>query len=298
MDRLAAMQVYRTVVDGGSFAQAAKQLRISTASTSRNVSDLERYLGVILLRRSSRSLMVTEAGKTYYTQCCEILDKIADAESIAEQAKTGIQGRLRISIPISFGQQYIAPLLPAFMERYPDIEVDIWCTDQFVDFVEDNFDVAIRIARDLKTNLIAKELAPVRCAASASPAYLERYGIPETPGELREHACLTYAYATYGDSWRFLKQGIEHVFPVKSIFRSNNGDVIRLACLAGKGIAVQPTFLIGDDLRSGALVELFADYSFFDYSVYAVYPVDGRASIRIRAFVDFLEAAFAEAPPG
>lgn len=294
MDRLVAMHVYRTVVSSGSFVQAGRQLQISTASVSRNVSDLERHLGVTLLRRSSRALLTTEAGKSYYEQCCEILDRIDDVERNTAQAKFCMQGPLRVSIPSSFGVRHIAPLLPRFMERYPDVELDIWCSDQFVDFSEESFDVAIRIARDLNTNLIARQLAPVRCVASASPGYLERRGVPETPQDLRDHDCLTYAYASYGDSWRFLKRGVECLVPIKSVFRSNCGDVIRLACLQDRGIALQPTFMISDDLRSGAMVELFTDYQFLEYNAYAVYPVDGRHSARTRRFVDFLQQAFEE----
>lgn len=291
------MQVYRTVVDSGSFARAAQLLRISAASTSRNVSDLERHLGATLLRRSSRSLLLTEVGKDYYRHCCEILDKITEAEDLAARAKQVMPGRLRINMPNTFGLRYIAPLLPQFMEKYPGIEPDVWCSDRFVDFAEDDFDLAIRVTSALDAGLIAKKLAPVRCVVVAAPLYLDRNGTPDAPEDLRRHDCLTYAYAPQGDSWRFLKYGTEHVVPVKSVFRANNGDVIRLACLAGSGVAMLPTFLIADDLRSGALVELFADYRFAEYGAYAVYPVDGRESTRIRAFVDFLQQAFEETPP-
>lgn len=297
MDRFAAMQVYRTVVTSGSFAQAARQLQISTASASRNVSDLERHLGTTLLRRSSRSLLMTEAGKTYYAHCCEILDRITEAENLAAHAKSDVQGRLRVSMPAAFGVRYIAPLLPQFMERYPQIEVDVWCSDQFVDFTESGFDVAIRITRELDDKLIARKLGPVRCVACASPQYLQWRGTPETPAALREHDCLTYAYASYGDNWQFFKNGAEVIIPVASIFRSNCGEVIRQACLAGRGIAVMPTFLIAEELRNGAVVELFSDHQFCDYSAYAVYPVDMRNSVRTGVFIDFLGNALANVLP-
>lgn len=297
MDRLAAMQVYRTVIMSGSFAQAARQLQISTASASRNVSDLERHLGTTLLRRSSRSLLMTEVGNTYYEHCCEILDRIAEAENLAAHAKSDVQGRLRVSMPAAFGVRYIAPLLPQFMERYPQIEVDVWCSDQFVDFTEAGFDVAIRITRVVDDKLIARRLGPVRHVACASPAYLQWRGTPETPDALREHDCLKYAYASYGDNWRFFKDGAELTVPVASIFRSNCGEVIRQACLAGRGIAIMPTFLIAEELRSGALVELFPAYQFCDYSAYAVYPVDSRNCVRTGLFIEFFEQALATALP-
>lgn len=297
MDRLAAMQVYRTVIAGGSFAQAAKLLRISAASASRNVSDLERHLGATLLRRSSRSLLMTEVGKAYYDHCCEILDRIAEVEDLTAQACADVQGRLRVSMPAAFGVRYIAPILPQFMERYPQVEIDVWCSDQFVDFTEAGFDVAIRITRELDDKLIARRLAPVRCIACASPEYLKWHGMPMTPDALREHECLSYAYASYGDNWRFYKDGEEFAVPVSGLFRSNCGDVIRQACLAGRGIAIMPIFLIADELRTGALVELFPDHQFCDYIAYAVYPVDGRNSVRTGVFIDFIRDALAATLP-
>lgn len=292
MDRLAAMQVFRAVVDSGSFAKAAEQLRISAATTSRNIADLERHLGVTLLRRSSRALLVCEAGQTYYEHCCDILDKIAHVEELAGQSKAAMQGRLRISIPASFGLRHVAPLLPSFMQRYPEVKIDICCSDRFVDFVENDFDIAIRVASGLNSNLIAKKLMPVRCVVSASPAYVARRGVPRTPEDLRVHDCLSYAHAAYGDTWKFVRFGAEHTVSVRSVFRSDSGDVIRQACLGGCGIAIQPTFLIADDLRSGALLELLEEYRFAEYNVYAVYPAEGRNSARTRAFVDFLREAF------
>lgn len=297
MDRLTAMQVYRTVVDSGSFAQAAKLLQISAASASRHVSDLEQYLGTTLLRRSSRALLMTDIGRSYFEQCCEILDRIDEVENLACQAKAGVQGRLRVSMPNAFGRRYVAPLLPQFMERYPEIELDVWCSDQFVDFSATGFDVAIRITRDPDEQLIARELAPVRCVAAASPHYLEQRGVPAAPDELRAHDCITYAYAPYGNNWQFFKGDMEIPVVVRSVFRSNSGEVIRLACIDGQGISIFPTFMIDDDLKSGRLTELFSDYRFSDYKVYAVYPVDGRNSARTAVFVDFLKEAFAAAPP-
>jgi len=298
MDRLAAMNVYRTVVTSGSFAEAARQLQISTASASRNISDLERHLGATLLRRSSRSLLVTEVGKTYFEHCCDILDRIAEAENRAAQAKSDLQGRLRISMPAAFGVRYVAPLLPKFMERYPQIEIDVWCSDQFVDFTETGFDVALRIARQLDDKVIARKLGGVRCVACASPTYLQWRGVPAAPDELRGHDCLTYAYASYGYNWQFRKGREELTVPVASIFRSNCGDVIRQACVAGRGIAVMPTFLVAEELRTGALVELLSGYQFCDYSAYAVYPVDRRNCVRTSAFIEFLAEVLPASLPG
>jgi DNA-binding transcriptional LysR family regulator len=294
MDRLVAMEIYRAVVNSGSFARAAALLHISPASTSRNISDLERHLGVSLLRRSTRSITPTEIGEQYFAHCCDILDRIGDAESIAGDTKAKLTGRLRISMPNTFGLRYVAPLIPGFLQLYPQIETDIWFSDRKVDFIEDGFDIAIRVTRELKTTLIAKKLASIQVVPTAAPCYLERHGTPLMLDDLREHDCLTYSYATYGDTWRFLKNDTEHLVPIKSSFRSNNGDMIRLACLGGRGIAVQPTFIAGDDLRSGALVRLLPDFHMSPSAAYAVYPVDRRGCARIHAFVEYLTKAFDE----
>lgn len=285
-----AMQVYRSVVDAGSFAQAAKMLRLSAASVSRHVADLERHLRVTLLRRSSRALLVTQVGTTYYAHCCEILDRLEEVEGLAAQTKAEARGHLGISMPAGFGVHYVAPLLPRFMERYPEIEIDVWCSDDFVDFSESGIDVAIRITREPESNLIAKEIAPVRCVVVASPEYLAQRGVPETPDDLRDHACMAYAHTRYGANWVFFRDAEEMTVPVRYRFRSNCGGVLRQACLAGKGIAIEPVFMVDDDLRSGRLVELLPDYRLYAYRCYAVYPQDGRNSVRTSLFVDFLRA--------
>lgn len=298
MDRLVAMEIFRAVVDSGSFVRAADLLHISAASTSRNVSELERHLGASLLRRSTRSVLLTEVGAKYYEHCCDILDRIVDAEGVATETKSELSGRLRISMPTTFGLRYVAPLIDEFLKRYPLIEADLWFSDEEVDFAEDPFDIAIRISRDLKTSLIARELGLVRILVVAAPGYLEERGTPSTPDDLRDHDCLTYAYAKYGDTWHFVKDGTEYVASVKSKFRSNSGDMLRMACLNGAGISVQPTFIVADDLRSGALVQVLPDFHFRQYMAYAVYPVDGRRSARTRAFVEYLSEAFHTIAPG
>lgn len=295
MDRLMAMQVYRTVVSSGSFSSAAKLLRLSAASVSRYVADLERHLGAVLLRRSSRSLLVTDTGEAYYEQCCAILDRITEIEESAGRTRSDLRGRLRVSMPSSFGTRYLAPLLPAFMERYPDIELEAWCSDDLVDFSESRVDVAILLAREIDDNLIAKKLAAVRHVAVAAPAYLDLYGRPQSPDDLQAHACLSYVHASQGDTWRFLKGGVEVGVQVKCAFRSNGGDVVRAACIEGRGIAIVPAFLAEDDLHSGVLVEVLTDYRPVEYGCFAVYPVDSRNCARVGAFVDFLTAA--ELPP-
>lgn len=297
MDRMVAMEIYRAVVTSGSFARASELLHISAASTSRHISALEKHLGVTLLRRTTRAIVPTEIGEKYFVQCCDILDKLKTAESLAGDNKSQLSGRLRISLPTTFGLRYVAPLIPGFLQLYPEIETEICFTDRKIDFVDDGVDIAIRITRELNVALIAKKLGDVRLYASASPDYVQRRGAPTSPDDLRHHDCLTYAHAAYGDTWRFVKDEVEHLVPIKCNFRSNNGDMIRLACLSGRGIAIQPSFIIADDLRSGALVALLPEYQIASASAYAIYPVDGRGSARIHAFTEYISKAFKELSP-
>lgn len=287
MDRLLAMQVFVAVVDAGSFARAADRLGISTTATSRYVGELERHLGARLLQRSTRRLSLTETGGGYYERCRQILGDVDEAEELARGAEANPRGLLRLSVPHTFGLRYLAPLVPGFCERYPDLELEVGFSDRVVDLVAEGIDVAIRIGVELQTSLVARRLAPVRLVLAASPEYVERHGAPAQPSDLRGHNCLTYAYAAFGDTWKFEKDGIEHSVAARGSFRSNDGDMIRRMTLAGRGISMQPTFLAGDDLRSGALVRLLPEFRVPERSAWAVYLGGARRSARVRAFIDY-----------
>jgi DNA-binding transcriptional LysR family regulator len=207
MDRLQAMKVFTTVVEAGAFTRAAEQLHLSTTATSRLVAELEKHLGARLLQRTTRRLKLTEPGARYYERCRQILADLDEAESLAAADTAQVRGSLRLSLPHSFGLAYVAPLLPAFCERHPDLQLEVAFSDRFVDLVEEGVDLAVRIARELNTHLIARPIAPVRLAACAAPGYLERHGQPASVEELRRHRCLTYSYAADGDVWRFLRGG-------------------------------------------------------------------------------------------
>lgn len=297
MDRLLSLRVFVSVVETGSFVRAAERLHLSTTATSRHVAELEKSLGARLLQRSTRRLSLTETGGAYFERCRQILADLEEADSLASEGANQPRGKLRISLPHSFGLRYVAPKIPDFCARFPGLQLEMNFSDRTVDLVEDGVDVAIRISGKLQTTLIAKRLARIRMAICAAPAYLEKMGTPQTPEELRDHRCLTYDYAASGDSWHVLKNGVEIVVPIRSYFRTNSGDMTRLAALAGQGIVLQPTFLVGDDLRSGALVKILADYDLPEYTAYAVYLAGAGRSARVGAFVDFFSAMFGGETP-
>jgi DNA-binding transcriptional LysR family regulator len=298
MDRLRAFEVFVTVVSRGSFTRAADALNTSPANVTRYVNELEAHLGTRLLNRTSRTLSLTEGGETFYARCKSILDDVAETEGLVSSASVEPRGRLRINAPVSFGILHLAPLWPAFMRKYPDVELDVALIDRVVDIVDEGYDLAIRISRAGSTSHAARKLATSRNILCASPDYLARCGSPATPADLVEHRCIGYSYAATGDEWQLAdSEGKSHAVKVNCHMHSNNGDTARAAALAGQGVIWQPTFLVGNDLRAGKLVQILPAYRLPDIDVLALYPSRRHLSAKIRAMVDFLADAFGGVPP-
>ncbi|WP_050626832.1 LysR family transcriptional regulator [Bradyrhizobium viridifuturi] len=298
MDRLRAFEVFATVVGQGSFTRAADKLETSPANVTRYINELEEMLGARLLNRTSRHLSLTDTGKTLYDRALSILEEVAEAEAIASSTAMQPRGRLRINAPLSFGILHLAPLWPRFMARYPDIELDISLVDRLVDLVDEGFDLAVRISRGGSPSLISRKLAVIRHFVCASPDYVARHGAPQTPDDIRNHACIAYAYSASAEEWRLLDgDGRLHTVPVSNIFNTNNGETACAAALAGFGLILQPTFLIGELLRQGRLVRLLPGYHTPETDVLAVYPSRRHVGAKVRVMVDFLVEAFRGKPP-
>jgi DNA-binding transcriptional LysR family regulator len=298
MDRLRAYEVFVTVVSRGSFTRAADMLETSPANVTRYVNELEAHLGTRLLNRTSRKLSLTEGGETLYARCKSILDDVAETEGLVSSASVEPRGRLRINAPVSFGILHLAPLWPEFMRKYPGVELDVSLIDRVVDIVEEGYDLAIRISRAGSTSHAARKLATSRNILCASPAYLARYGYPAAPADLVEHRCIGYSYAATGNEWQLIdSERKAHTVKVNYHMHTNNGDTARAAALAGQGVIWQPTFLVGNDLRAGKLIQLLPDYRLPDIDVLALYPSRRHLSAKIRAMVDFLVDAFGGVPP-
>ncbi|MBR1219250.1 LysR family transcriptional regulator [Bradyrhizobium sp. U87765 SZCCT0131] len=297
MDRLRAFEVFAAVVAQGSFTRAADKLETSPANVTRYVNDLEELLGARLLNRTSRRLSLTDTGRTLHERVSAILEEVAEAEAVASSASVQPRGRLRINAPLTFGIAHLAPLWPRFMARYPEIELDVSLTDRVVDLVEEGYDLAVRIARGGSTSLIGRKLAASRNIVCAAPDYLARHGAPQTPRDLRQHACIGYTYSATADEWVLLDAaGKPHSVTVRSCMHTNNADTARAAALAGRGIIWQPTFLIGADLRRGGLVRVLPDYRLADIDIMAVYPSRRHVSAKVRVMVEFLAEAFRGTP--
>ncbi|ANB77222.1 LysR family transcriptional regulator [Paraburkholderia phytofirmans] len=298
MDRLRAFEVFVTVVSRGSFTRAADALETSPANVTRYVNELEAHLGTRLLNRTSRRLSLTEGGETFYARCKSILDDVAETEGLVSSASVEPRGRLRINAPVSFGILHLAPLWPEFMRKYPEVELDVALIDRVVDIVDEGYDLAIRISRAGSTNQAARKLATSRNILCASPDYLARCGYPAAPADLMEHQCIGYSYAATGDEWQLIdSERKAHTVKVNCHMHTNNGDTARAAAIAGQGVIWQPTFLVGNDLRTGKLVRVLPEYRLPDIDVLALYPSRRHLSAKTRAMVDFLVDAFGGVPP-
>ncbi|GGB81865.1 transcriptional regulator [Marinobacterium zhoushanense] len=297
MERLNDITVFIQVVESGSFTLAAEKLGISKSVVSKYVTRLENGLGARLLNRSTRRLSLTEVGRNYFEQCKYGLEAIERAEAEVTKLQKAPLGVLRVNVPMSFGILHIAPLLPEFQQKYPGVTVDMVLEDRQVDLIDEGVDLAIRIAEMTDSSLVARRLGPCRHVVCASPAYLAENGIPSTPEELQVHNAICYRYHDSPTSWRFIDPDGAHIsVQVSGSIQVNNSLALKQVLLAGGGIALTPTFVVGDELRTGTLQEVVSRYRKNQLSIYAVYPQRRHLSPKVTSFVDFLAERISEYP--
>lgn len=297
MDRFQALRVFSQVVESGSFSKAAQRLALSPTAVSRHVADLEAHLQTRLLNRTTRRLSLTETGSAFYARCVQLLADLEEAEQEASKAAVEPRGTIRVTSAITFGIRHLAPEIARFLALHAGVKFDVELSDRMVDLVDEGFDLAIRIGGTGGENQVARRLAETRIVPCASPAYLAAHGVPATPEDLAAHNCFTYAYASPRNQWRFIdRDGAERVASVSGTLHSNNGDLSVEAAALGAGIAFEPHFIAGPDIRAGRLVPLLQDYDTPPLPIYAVYPTRRHLSAKVRVFVDFLAARFAASP--
>ena len=287
MDTLNGFTVFTKVVESGGFSAAARELNMSKSAVSKHIAKLEDHLGVRLLNRTTRKLSPTEVGATFYERARRIVQDVEETERAVSALHAEPRGTLRINVPMSFGILHIAPALPDFLSRYPDIKVDMVLNDRVVDLLDEGFDVAIRIARMPDSTLITRKLAPFRQALCATPAYWREHGIPTCPSQLKDHNCLIYSYLLSGNEWAF--RGPEGKISVKvsGNIHANSGEALRAAALKGAGVLLSPAFIVKEELISGDLQAVLTEFCETDLAIYAVYPHNRYLSAKVRAFVDF-----------
>jgi DNA-binding transcriptional LysR family regulator len=297
MDRLSDISVFVQVVDSGSFTAAAERLGLSKSVVSKYVTRLEDRLGARLLNRTTRRLSLTEAGEMFYNRSLRGLEQIAEAESEVSRLQSTPRGTLRLNTPMTFGILHVAPALPAFMARYPDLKVDMNLDDRQLDPVEGGFDLAIRIAELPDSSMVARRLAPCRRVVCATPDYLEHHGTPRNPDELRSHNALTFHYHDSPSQWCFLAtDGTSINVSVNGDLHMNNSLALREALLQGMGIALAPTFLVGADIQAGRLQTVLDNYRAPERSIYFLYPQRRHLSPKVRAFIEFMSERITQMP--
>ena len=290
MDKFLQMRTFVQVVEAGSFIGAMESLGMSRAAVSRYIADLEAYLGVRLLHRTTRRLSLTQEGEVFYARCQQILAELREAEAEITSHSVEVVGALKITAPVSFGVLHLAPVWGQFRALHPKVTLDVTLLDRTVDVVEEGYDLAIRIAQLPNSSLVYRRLSCTRMVVCASPEYLKQHGYPQHPAELLQHAVL--GYSLWPDTWVFQGPQGEVSVLIKPCIRSNNGDVCRAGALQHQGIILQPTFIIGEDLQAGRLVEIMPQYQAGKLGIHAIYASRLHVPPKVRQLIDFLVERF------
>lgn len=294
---LEAWAIFARVAETGSFAGAAAELGLSTATVSKAVARLEQRIGGALLSRTSRRLALTTLGDEIATRALRLLTDAEALEADMLDRTAQPKGLVRMAVPMSFGQQQVAPLLPGLLRRYPQISIDLHLGDEVVDLVGGGFDFALRIARLENSSLRARRICNVRLMLVASPIYVAMHGLPAHPLALQDRPCFGYAYQPTANRWAFTGQAGEQVtVPLSGPLRTNNGDSIMPALLSGIGLAALPDFLIWSELQAGRLIEILPDWVLPTVPLSLVTPPTALRPARVTVAMDFLYDALIKAP--
>jgi len=288
MDRLEAMSVFAAIVDGGSLSAAGRKLNVPLATVSRKLADLETHLKTRLITRSTRKLVLTEAGRDYLGACRQILEQVEEAERAAAGAYAKVKGQLVIAAPIVFGRLHMVPVAAAFLELHPEVDIQLRLGDRNVNLIEEHIDVALRIAALPDSNLVATQVGSIRRVICASPAYLQRFGTPRTLDDLTAHRCITFDGLDAANAWVFAGANEQkRQATVHSRLTVTTADAAIAAALLGLGITRVLSYQVADALRAGRLVGVLAEEEPPAVPASLIYPGQGRLPMKTRAFIDF-----------
>lgn len=288
MDRLVCMEAFVRVAEAKSFAGAARHWGRSTTVVSKYIAQLEKHLGLMLLRRTTRSVALTEAGREHYETCRQLLERLAEAEAQLQACNTAPSGLLRISAPAGLLTMGEPPVLASFLKQHPGIELDIDVSQRMIDLIEDRIDVAIRVTEPKDSGLVARRLAPAPLILVASPAYLEAQGTPQDPSQLRNHQCLVDGDGLQ-NRWPLRVEGQTKTIEVQGPLRSNDLPTLMHAAAQGFGIALVPEAVVRPELHRGTLVEVLPGRIALSWSMWAVTVEGRRTPRRARALIDHLK---------
>jgi len=288
MSLINAIPIFIAVIESGSFSQAAVRLGISKSAVSKRISGLESQLGVKLLYRSTRKLSLTEAGNSYYEYASQALRLAQEAEDAATKLQSVPKGRLRISCPMSFGNLHIAPLIPKFLQQYPQIELHMDMKDSWTDIIKEGLDIALQAGELPDSSLIARKVTSLKSVLCASKEYLERHGTPQKPGDLINHNCILYSYHSTINEWGFITNTEEEKVRISGNYQVNNSEALRESLVQGLGIGRLPTFIAGQHIKNGSLVPVLQEYKMPQKTLYAVFPERQYLPEKVRVFIDYL----------
>jgi len=296
MDKLAAIRAFVSVAEEGGFSAAAQELGVSKSAASRQIAALEEALGAQLLKRSTRTVRLTDSGYAYLERSRALLADLEEADRAVAALHNEPRGLLRINAPMSFGISHAAPAVAEFMARYPELRVALILNDRFVDPYDEGFDITLRIGELDDSSLAARKLAQIEMGLFASPSYIERHGQPRGPDDLTSHWALHYGKPAAQVEWE-LRGGTAETVSIRYRLCSNNGNALRVAALAGLGIALVPAFLMRKDVQNGTLVTILDGFEPKPINLYAIYPPTRFLAAKVRVFIDFLAQRFSQARP-
>lgn len=291
------MRAFTKVVEMSGFAAAARTMGLSRSVVNKSVINLENQLGTQLLRRSTRKVTPTETGLAFYDRCVQILGDIDEAIASITELQDHPTGNLRMNAPMTFGTKHLAPVVADFMAQHPDVHIEVVLNDRFIDPIEEGFDITLRISEpQYLTSLISRDIAPTRRVLCASPGYLKANGEPDDPRDLKNHRCLQYGYSGATTQWRLTGPDGEQAYTISCALWSNNGEVLKAAAVANQGIALLPTFIVGDELQEGTLRTVLPHCAPSNLVLSALYPRNRHLSAKVRLFLDLLEERFQSRP--
>ncbi|MGO4917859.1 LysR family transcriptional regulator [Pseudogemmobacter sp. W21_MBD1_M6] len=292
MDKLSVMQAFRRIVERGSFARAAEDLGVSPALLSREIKLLEESLGSTLLTRTTRSMSLTDAGRLYYDEATGILDAVTQVETRIRDGAGAVRGHLKVNASSSFGQAVIAPILPTFLDSYPDLRLTVSMDDRVVDMVEGGFDVSIRIRPAMPDSaLVARKIGTMRQRIFAAPAYLERAGFPQAPKDIAQHRVIGFLLADHLTTWALHGPAGSTTIELDPPVRVGNSLVLRDLLIAGQGIGTLPDFVSNAPEARGELVRVLADWELPAPEIFAVTASRLGMDGKVTAFLDHLRTA-------
>ena len=288
MDRLEAMAVFAAIIDGGSLSAAGRRLNVPLATVSRKLADLEAHLKTRLITRSTRKLMLTDAGRDYLDACRQILEQVDEAESAASGAYAKVQGQLVVAAPIVFGRLHVVPVAAAFLEAHPEVDIHLRLGDRNVNLIEEHVDMALRIGILPDSNLVAMQVGTIRRVVCASPNYLQRFGTPQSLSDLAAHRCITFDGLEATTAWTFVAaDGQKRQAPVRSRMSVSTADAAIEAAVLGLGLTRVLSYQVADAIRDGRLVRALVAEEPPGVPVSLIYGGQGRLPMKTRAFIDF-----------